>query len=93
MNELKKRVDEAVRLGRGYYNSGNTKLLPDFHKAQEEVRKLNKKVYCVLDNISILYTTPQYLGLFDFSTLTNEQIYHIIDYLCGTNLEGCEDEQ
>ena len=90
--ELKKRVDKAVRLGRAYYISGDTTLLPDFHQSQEKVRELNNKVFHVLDDCSMFYMVRYYKN-FNMKVLTYKQIYHIIDLVCGTNLEGCEDEQ
>ena len=89
--ELKKRVDEAVRVGRNYFDTGDTKYLPDFHKAQDEVRELNEKVYHVIDDCPLIYMT-KYIKRYGMEMITDKKIYHIIDYLCGTNLEGCEDE-
>lgn len=83
MKELKKLVDEVIRRERKYYKTGDTDLLDGCYNARKEVREVNEKVYRVLDGSSVFYT--------GMMTITYKQIYHIIDYLCGTDLSSVED--
>ena len=81
--ELKKAVDENIRVNRKYYASADTDLLPKVTASLMGIRSMNEKVYYVLNHSTIFYTS--------LMRVTNKQIYHIIDYLCKTNLENEED--
>ena len=83
MNELKVKVDEVVRLYKKYYKTGDRDLLPKGMELLGELKKINVKVYELLDDFTYLYITE----------INDKKIYHIIDYLCGTNLEEMESEQ
>lgn len=83
--ELKQAVDEYIRVNRKYYSAkGDVDLLPKITETLMRVRGMNEKVYYVLSNSTIFYTSLMHV--------TNKQIYHIIDYLCKTNLENEEDK-
>lgn len=81
--ELKKLVKESIRLGKKYYATrDNRDIIPAWHGAESRVKEINPRVENVLTNSTIFYLNnypPR---------LTYNQIYHIIDYLCGTNLES-----
>lgn len=83
MKELKKLVDECIRRYRKYYKTGDTDLLDGCYKSLYKIREVNEKVYRVINDCGIFY-----VGTIE---ITYKQIYHIIDYLCSTDLSNVED--
>lgn len=80
MEELKKLVDECIRRYRKYYKTGDTDLLAGCREVKERIREVDKRVYWVIDGSPLFCT-----GMI---SITYKQIYHIIDYLCGTDLSN-----
>ena len=81
MSELKELVDEVIRRERKYYKTGDTDLLAGCRNALAKIKEVNKKVYRVMNECPLFYIE---------TTITYKQIYHIIDYLCGTDLSNVE---
>ena len=76
---LKELVDNVIRTGRKYYKDGDTDYLPAYHSAGQKLREANKQVYRLVDNCTAFVAYPD--------SYSYKQIYHVVDYLCGTNLE------
>lgn len=72
-------VESYIRIMRKYYSGGgDVDFLPAAFEAMKKIREINLQVARVLDNSTFFY-------LKDYATY--KQTYHVIDYLCETNLE------
>ena len=78
---LKKLVDRVLYLNRNYFKSGDLSYLNESSKIMDEIEAINYGVYKVLDNCPIFYIKEH---------ITDKEVYHIIDYLCSTDLEETE---
>lgn len=84
-SELKSALDNCIRLQRKYYDLGDTSdLLPAIREADKALGIINAKVAMVWGGIESLVWRSR--------GITNRQYYHIIDYLCGTELEKESDD-
>jgi hypothetical protein len=85
-SELKSALDNCIRLQRKYYDHGDTSdLLPAMREADKALEAINAKVARVWGGLDTLVWRSR--------GIANRQYYHIIDYMCGTELEKEADKE
>ncbi len=78
MNELREAVFNTVNVYRKYYKDGDIDFLPAVSQRMEKLREINESVWYLLDNCNFFYVSED---------IEYDEIYHVIDYLCKTELE------
>lgn len=76
--KLKNLLDQYIILGREYFESDNDDLFQEMYEAREKIRLVDKKVHRLVDNSLFMIIDDKY---------THEQIYHVIEYLTGVQIE------
>ena len=79
-NKLRELVKELVEVYQVYFSpDGNSSLLNDAKEIRDDIEKLDMKVWNFMDDANYFFLKK--------NNTTLEQLYHVIDYLCGTELE------
>ena len=79
-DKLRELVKELVEVYQVYFSpDGNSSLLNDAKEIRDDIEKLDMKVWNFMDDANYFFLKK--------NNTTLEQLYHVIDYLCGTELE------
>ena len=79
-DKLRELVKELWELYKVYFSpDGNSSLLNDAKEIRDDIEKLDMKVWNFMDDANYFFLKK--------NNTTLEQLYHVIDYLCGTELE------
>ena len=79
-DKLRELVKELVEVYQVYFSpDGNSSLLNDAEEIRDDIEKLDMKVWNFMDDATYFFLKK--------NNTTLEQLYHVIDYLCGTELE------
>lgn len=79
MSELMIAVIKAIKANRKYYMTSDRTLLNECHEFKWKIRYINERVFQCVDDAHIFYRKND--------TLTYDQIFQIIDIVCGTQLK------
>ena len=79
-DKLRELVKELREEYQDYFSqNGDKSSTQDRTEILENIKKLNERVYACVDDAYFFYLPK--------NNTTLEQLYHVIDYLCGTELE------
>ena len=79
-DKLRELVKELVEVYQVYFSpDGNSSLLNDAKEIRDDIEKLDMKVWNFMDDANYFFLKK--------NNTTLKQLYHVIDYLCGTELE------
>lgn len=79
-DKLRELVKELWELYKVYFSpDGDKSLLNDAKEIRDELEKLDMNVWNFMDDATYFFLKK--------NNTTLEQLYHVIDYLCGTELE------